>query len=93
MIVGAFLAESASAVDNKLNVSGGVLFRYTLDAGPVWRGFCSWCSPKPRPVTRTGGVDVEIWPPTDDEPLRMPFELPAAATHRRGRIRDLRHRG
>ncbi|VBA33910.1 hypothetical protein [Mycobacterium pseudokansasii] len=37
MIVGAFLAESASAVDNKLNVSGGVLFRYTLDADRLAR--------------------------------------------------------
>ncbi|EUA06102.1 MULTISPECIES: hypothetical protein [Mycobacterium] len=79
MIVGAFLAESASAVDNKLNVSGGVLFRYTLDADRLARFLLVVLT-----QTETGNpdrrVDVEIWPPTDDEPLRMPFELPAAAT-------------
>lgn len=31
MIVGAFLAEAASVVDNKLNVSGGVLYRFAVD--------------------------------------------------------------
>jgi hypothetical protein len=30
MITGAFLAESAEAVDNKLNVTGGVLENYTV---------------------------------------------------------------
>ncbi|KAA1249202.1 hypothetical protein F0Q45_16395 [Mycobacterium simiae] len=78
MIVGAFLAEAASAVNNKLNVSGGVLFRYAVDADRLAR-----CLLVVLTQTETGNpdrrVDVEIWPPTDDEPLLMPFELPEAA--------------
>jgi hypothetical protein len=32
MITGAFLAESAEAVDNKLNVTGGVIEKWTVDS-------------------------------------------------------------
>jgi hypothetical protein len=32
LIVGAFLAEAASAVNNKLSVSGGVLLRFAVEA-------------------------------------------------------------
>ena len=35
MIVGAFLAETASAVNNKLAVSGGVLYRFAVEERPV----------------------------------------------------------
>lgn len=42
MIVGAFLAEAASVVDNKLNVSGGVLYRLRwIRTGRP--SFCWWC--------------------------------------------------
>ncbi|ORB84665.1 hypothetical protein B1987_13640 [Mycobacterium kansasii] len=79
MIVGAFLAEAAAAEDNKLNVSGGVLFRYALDADRLAQFLLVVLT-----QTETGNpdrrVDVEIWPPTDGEPLHLPFELPEAAT-------------
>jgi hypothetical protein len=40
VITGAFLAEAVSVVDNKLNVSGGVLSRFTV--GPYQSAqFCA----------------------------------------------------
>jgi hypothetical protein len=78
VITGAFLAEAASVVDNKLNVSGGVLSRYMVDADRSARLLLVVLTQVERdnPVRR---VDVEIRPPTDDEPLHMDYELPAAA--------------
>ncbi len=79
MIVGAFLAEAASAVNNKLNVSGGVLSRFTVEPDRSARFLLVALT-----QAETGNPDrrvaVEIRPPTDDEPLDMAFELPEAAT-------------
>jgi hypothetical protein len=77
VITGAFLAEAASVVDNKLNVSGGVLSGFMV--GPdrsaqfvlVVLTQAETDSPERR-------VDVEIRPPTDDEPLNLEFGLPEA---------------
>ncbi|QUR69311.1 hypothetical protein [Mycobacterium spongiae] len=79
MIVGAFLAEAASAVDNKLNVSGGVLYRFAVGSDRsaefllVTLTQAETDDPDPR-------VQVEIRPPTDDEPLLLEYELPEATT-------------
>ncbi|OBK17099.1 hypothetical protein [Mycobacterium asiaticum] len=78
MIVGAFLAEAAAAVDNKLNVSGGVLLRFAVDANRLAQFLLVVLtqSETDSPVRRIG---VEIRPPTEDDPLNIEFELPEAA--------------
>jgi hypothetical protein len=78
-MTGAFLAEAAATVDNKLNVQGGVLSRYTV--GPDrWAQFMLVV------LTRADGehsdarrVTVEIRSPTLDEPLEQQFEVPEAS--------------
>ena len=78
-MTGAFLAEAAATVDNKLNVQGGVLSRYTV--GPDrWAQFMLVV------LTRADGEDsdarrvtVEIRSPTFDKPLEQQFEVPEAS--------------
>jgi len=78
-MTGAFLAEAAATVDNKLNVQGGVVSRYTV--GPDrWAQFMLVV------LTRGDGEDsdarrvtVEITPPTLEEPLEREFEVPEAS--------------
>jgi hypothetical protein len=79
VILGAFLAEAASAVDNKLTVSGGVLSRFAVedDRSAQFLLVVLTQAETDSPVRR---IDVEIRPPTDDEPLFIEFELPEAAT-------------
>lgn len=78
MITGAFLAEAASVVDNKLTVSGGVLSRFGVEADRQARFVLVVLtqSETDSPVRR---VEVEIRPPTDDDPLVVEYELPEAA--------------
>lgn len=78
MITGAFLAEAASVVDNKLNVTGGVLsgFRVGPDRLAQLVLVVLTQAETDCPVQR---VDLEIRPPTDDEPTRSKCELPPAA--------------
>ena len=78
MITGAFLAEAAAVVDNKLNVSGGVLSRYAVGPDRQVRFVLVVLtqSETDSPVRR---VEVEIVPPTDDDPLVIGYELPDAA--------------
>lgn len=79
MIVGAFLAEAASAVDNKLNVSGGVLYRFTV--GPDRSAeFLLVALTQAETDDPNQRIEVQIRPPTDDEPLLLEYELPDAAT-------------
>lgn len=79
MIVGAFLAEAASATDNKLNVSGGVLLRFSVEADRLAQ-FLLVVLTQAETGSSERHVEVEIRPPTDDEPLNIEFELPEAAT-------------
>jgi hypothetical protein len=78
VITGAFLAEAASVVNNKLNVAGGVLSGYVV--GPD--RFAKFVlvvltqAETDGPVQR---VEVEIRPPTNDEPLQVEYQLPHAA--------------
>lgn len=78
MIVGAFLAEAASAVDNKLNVSGGVLYRYAVGPDRLAE-FLLVVLTQAETDNPDRRIFVEIVPPTDDEPLLLEFELPEAA--------------
>ena len=76
--MGAFLAEAASAVNNKLSVSGGVLLRFSVEADRLAKFLLVVLtqSETGNPERRIG---VEIRPPTDDDPLTVEFELPEAA--------------
>jgi hypothetical protein len=78
VITGAFLAESASVVNNKLSVSGGVLsgFEVGPDRQVKFKLVLLTQSETDSPVRE---VDVEIMPPTDAEPLTIEYELPDAA--------------
>jgi hypothetical protein len=78
VITGAFLAEAASVVDNKLTVSGGVLSGFGVEADRQARFALVVLtqSETDSPVRR---VEVEIRPPTDDDPLVIEYELPEAA--------------
>ena len=78
MITGVFLAESASVVDNKLNVSGGVLSRFVV--GPEREArFVLVVLTQAETDSPVRRVEVEIMPPTDDESLVIGYELPEAA--------------
>lgn len=79
IVTGAFLAEAAAVVDNKLSVSGGVLSRYVV--GPDrWAAFLLVVLTQSEAGDSEHRVDVEIWPPTGDEPLRAAYEMPEQAT-------------
>jgi hypothetical protein len=77
VITGAFLAEAASVVDNKLNVSGGVLSGFVVGPDRQVRFVLVVLtqSETDSPVRR---IEVEIRPPTDDDPLVVVYELPDA---------------
>jgi hypothetical protein len=78
VITGAFLAEAASVVDNKLNVSGGVLSGFRLEADRQAR-FVLVVLTQSETDTPMRRVEVEIRPPTDDDSLVIEYELPEAA--------------
>jgi hypothetical protein len=78
IVTGAFLAEAASVVDNKLNVTGGVLSKFVV--GPDRRaGFLLVVLTQAEADDPDHRVRVEIWPPTGDEPLRATYEMPEQA--------------
>jgi hypothetical protein len=81
VITGVFLAESASVVDNKLNVSGGVLSRFLVGPDREAR-FVLVVLTQAETDSPVRRVEVEIMPPTDemdDESLVIGYELPDAA--------------
>jgi hypothetical protein len=78
VITGAFIADSASVADNKLNVTGGVLYRFVV--GPDRTAdFVLVVLTQTETGSEDRRIEVEIRPPTDDEPLRLEYELPEAA--------------
>jgi hypothetical protein len=78
MVTGAFLAEAAATVDNKLNVQGGVLSKFTVGADRLAR-FVLVVLTQPDDDDADRRVDVEIKPPTLAAPLYKWFEAPEAA--------------
>jgi hypothetical protein len=78
MITGAFVAEAAAAVDNKLNVSGGVVSRFAVGPDRFAR-FVLVVLTESETDDGERRIDVEIRPPNDDEPIKMDFELPTVA--------------
>ena len=79
MITGAFLAEAAAAVDNKLNVSGGVVSRFAVGPDRFARFVLVVLTESEIDDGADRRLDVEIRPPNDDEPIRLDFELPAVS--------------
>jgi hypothetical protein len=75
MLSAAFLAEAAAAVDNKLNVQGGVLCRYTVGPDRV-ANFMLVVLTQPGDDDSDPRVEVAIWPPSADAPKRASFEAP-----------------
>jgi hypothetical protein len=79
MLSGAFLAEAAATVDNKLNVSGGVLSKFMVGPDHLAR-FVLVLLTRADAEDSDRQVDVEIKPPTFDEPPQhRRFEVPEAA--------------
>ncbi|OBA72197.1 hypothetical protein A5641_08735 [Mycobacterium sp. 1554424.7] len=79
IVTGAFLAEAAAVVDNKLDVRGGVLSGFVVGPDRVAR-FLLVVLTQAEADDPDDRVHVEIWPPTDGEPFRVSYEMPAAAT-------------
>jgi hypothetical protein len=78
MITGALVAEAAAAVDNKLNVSGGVISRFAVGPDRFVR-FVLVVLTESETDDADRRLDVELRPPNDDDPILMDFELPAVA--------------
>lgn len=78
MLTGAFLAEAAATVDNKLNVQGGVVSKFTVGPDRVARVVLVVLT---LPDGEESGrrIDVEIKPPTLDATQRTSFDAPQAA--------------
>lgn len=78
MITGAFLADAAAVVNNKLDVTGGVLSGYLVGPDRTARMVLVVLT-----QTETDGpvrrVEVEIRPPGGDEPQHLTYDLPEAA--------------
>jgi hypothetical protein len=78
-ISGAFLAEKVEAVNNKLNVQGGVISNYKVGPDRVAQFDIVVLT-----QGDTGGADrlvvIEVTPPHGDEPLHMHRELPTNLT-------------
>jgi hypothetical protein len=77
-LTGAFLAEAAATVDNKLNVQGGVLSKFTVGPDRYAR-FVLVVLTQPDSEDSDRRVDVEIKPPTLDAPQYKWFDAPEAA--------------
>jgi hypothetical protein len=79
-ISGAFLAEKVEAVDNKLNVQGGVISNYKVGRDRVAQFDIVVLT-----QGDTGGADrlvvIEVSPPDGGQPLHMHRELPMNLTN------------
>ncbi|ORW86949.1 hypothetical protein AWB92_01070 [Mycobacterium sp. IEC1808] len=75
---GAFLAEAAATVDNKLNVQGGVLSKFTVGPDRYAR-FVLVVLTQSGTEDSDRRVDVELKPPTLDAPQYKWFDAPEAA--------------
>jgi hypothetical protein len=79
MITGAFLAESAASVDDKLNVTGGVLEHYTVD--PIQdQHFVVVILTHTQPGETAGNFQMKVRPPSAEaDPLIVTGALPKEA--------------
>jgi hypothetical protein len=78
ILTGAFLAEQAATVDNKLNVAGGVLSKFTV--GPDRSAsFVLVVLTRADSDNSDPRVEVEFMPPTGDEPVYRRLQVPEAS--------------
>jgi hypothetical protein len=78
ILTGAFLAEQAATVDNKLNVSGGVLARFTVGPDRLARVVLVVLT-QTDPDSQDRRVEIEIRPPVEEDSLYRRFEVPEAS--------------
>ena len=78
IITGAFLAEAAATVDNKLNLQGGVLSRFAVGPDRLAR-FVLVVLTRSDSDDLDRRVDVEIRPPAEGAPVYKWFDAPDAA--------------
>jgi hypothetical protein len=84
-ITGAFLAESAASVNNKLNVTGGLIEHLTVDPTVVdptqIQRFVVVLLTQTQTGDATENVEIKLWPPKGaaDDPLTMSRPLPEGA--------------
>jgi hypothetical protein len=78
-LTAAFLAEAAATVDQKLNVQGGVLSKFTVGPDRFARFVLVVLTQPENNGSADLRVDVEIRPPTPDAPVYNSFEAPDAA--------------
>ena len=78
IVTGAFLAEAAATEDNKLNVRGGVLARFTVGPDRSAR-FVLVVLTRADRENSDRRIHLEIVPPTLDEPQHLRFEVPEAS--------------
>jgi hypothetical protein len=81
ILTGAFLAEQAATVDNKLNVAGGVLSKYTVgpDRSASFVLVVLTRADADRDNSDDRRVEVELMPPTGEAPVLRRFEVPEAS--------------
>lgn len=79
IVTGAFLAEAAATVDNKLNVQGGVLSKFTVGPDRFARFVLVVLTRSDKVDDWDRRVDVEIRPPSLDAPQYKWFDAPEAA--------------
>jgi hypothetical protein len=80
IVSGAFLAEAAAAVDNKLHVWGGVISHCGLGPERLVRPFLVALTQAETDNTdRT--IDVDIQPPNGEETLHFSLEVPEATAN------------
>ncbi|MGO9158951.1 hypothetical protein [Mycobacterium sp.] len=78
ILTGAFLAEQAATIDNKLNVAGGVLSKFSV--GPDRSAsFVLVVLTRADSDNSDRRVEVELIPPTGEAPVLRRFEVPEAS--------------
>jgi hypothetical protein len=79
ILTGAFLAEQAATIDNKLSVAGGVLSKYTVGPDRSASFVLVVLTRADSDNSDDRRVEVELLPPTGDAPVQRRFEVPAAS--------------
>jgi hypothetical protein len=79
ILTGAFLAEQAATIDNKLNVAGGVLSRFTVGPDRSASFVLVVLTRADSENSDDRRVEVELIPPTGEAPVLRRFEVPEAS--------------
>lgn len=79
ILTGAFLAEQAATIDNKLNVAGGVLSRFTVGPDRSASFVLVVLTRADNENSDDRQVEVELIPPTGEAPMLRRFEVPEAS--------------